>query len=225
MRLTTRFAVSLAALAGLAACVSTPAPASRALTPPAAYVADIKPYDRAAWSRTETLCDRLAAHPDDPEKVSPGVAQSAMDIPAAIAACDAAVKADPGSPRLNYQLARAYGYAGRHAEGAPFRRVGVMAGYPQSLFVFGFIQVTGWGGSDKDVCTGAELIRMSALAGRKAGLFGFPSYVVNATFEGCAVRQDRAEMMGFLDRAQPMAQGYYEQLLLENLRARVAATP
>jgi hypothetical protein len=189
------------------------------------WVSAIKTYDPAAWSRAPTDCDRLAAHPDDPEKVSPGVAQPAMDIPAAIAACDAAVKTDPTHPRLNYQLARAYGYAGRHSDGAPFRQTALMAGYPQSLFVVGFVMVTGWGGAEKDPCTAAELIRKSAHAGRKAGLVGYPHYAVNGVFDGCATRPDKAEMLGFLDRARPLAAGYYEQLLLENLAARLQAMP
>jgi hypothetical protein len=190
-----------------------------------AWVSQIKTYDRAAWSRTPTDCDARAAHPDDPEKVAPGVAQAAMDIPAAIAACVEAVGADAGNPRLNYQLARAYGYAGRHAEGAPYRQAALMAGYPQSLFVVGFIMITGWGGAEKDACTAAALVRLSAIAGRKAGLFGYPHYVVNGAFAGCAPAPDKAEMLGFLGQARPLASGYYEQLLLENLTARVQALP
>jgi hypothetical protein len=184
-------------------------------------VGKIATYQRDAYNRVETQCDRLAAHPDDPEKVSPGVSQQAMDKDAAIAACKAAVSADPRNPRLNYQLARAMGYSGRHEEAQPYRDVAVMSGYPQSLFVFGFIQVTGWSGNAKNVCQGAELIRLSAIAGRKAGLLGFPHYVVNGAFDACPVKKDPVEMRAFIERARPMTSGFYEQMLVDNLLARL----
>ena len=215
---------TLTVLAGwFAATVLLATPALADPAPPQAWVADIAAYERDAWSREPTACDTLAAHPDDPERVSECVPQQAVDVDAAIAACTAAVAADPGNPRLNYQLARAYGYAGRHAEGEAARRTAVLSGYPQSLFVIGYIMVTGWDGAEPDPCTAAELILRSARAGRKAGLIGFPHYVVNGAFAGCPVTIDRAELLGFLEAAEP--RGYYEGLLVENLRARVQAAP
>ena len=135
---------------------------------------EIATYDRAAWDRTVTACDRLAGHHDDPEAVTEGVSREAMDLEAAIAACLDAVAADPDNPRLNYQLARAYGYSGLHDEGQAYRDAALRAGYPQSLFVVGYIRLTGWDGRDRDPCYGGELIRRSAEAGRFAGLVGFP---------------------------------------------------
>jgi hypothetical protein len=188
-------------------------------------VTHIATFDRAAFSQTVTECDRLAAHPDDPDKVAPGVAQAAVELARAIPACQQAVAADPRNPRLNYQLARTLGYAGRHAEAAPNRAAAVTAGYPQALFVVGYIMVTGWSGNAPDVCTGAELVRRSALAGRKAGLLGFPHYVVNGRFDACPVRKDKAELLQFLERAKPTIAGFYEDLLLTDLTARVKALP
>jgi tetratricopeptide (TPR) repeat protein len=192
---------------------------------PAAFVKDIKVYERDAWSRKVTQCDELASHPDDPEKVAPGVTQNAVALNAAIGACTKALKTDPDNPRLNYQLARAYGYSGRHAEGAPYRQKALLAGYPQSLFVVGWINVTGWGGSEKDVCTGAELIRKSAHAGRQAGLIGFPHYVVNGTFGACPVAKDKAEMLAFLERAEKQAPDFYQRVAIELLREDVTRLP
>lgn len=192
---------------------------------PAAWIKDIKTYDRAAHSREVTQCDRLAAHPDDPEKVQPGLERPQIDFAKAIPACQAAVRADPQNPRLNYQLARLFSYAGRGEEGKTNREHALMAGYPQSLFVFGWIRVTGWEGQPKEVCTGAELIRKSAQAGRLAGLVGFPHYVVNGYFDACPVEKNKAEMLGFLARAKPLAQDFYKSSLIENLEARVKALP
>ena len=46
-----------------------------------------------------TECDRLAAHPEDPQKVTPGVHQNDIDYPKAIAACEQALVANPSEPR------------------------------------------------------------------------------------------------------------------------------
>jgi len=206
-------------LAFALACLAAPAQAQ------SIDVARIAVYDRAAHSQTVTECDRLAAHPDDPDKVAPGVAQEAVDLARAVPACQAAVRADPTNPRLHYQLARTLGYSNRHAEAAPNRVAAVQAGYPQALFVVGYIMTTGWNGNATDLCTGAELVRRSALAGRKAGLLGFPHYVVNGTYAACPVKKEKAELLGFLERAKPSVRGFYEDMLLTNLAARVNALP
>lgn len=49
----------------------------------------------AAASMTVTECDRLASHPDDPDRVATGVPQADVDLAKAIPACRAAVTADP----------------------------------------------------------------------------------------------------------------------------------
>lgn len=186
---------------------------------------DITVYDRLEWRRDITECDRLASHPDDPERVTDGVAQGDVDLEAARAACEAAVEADPDNPRLNYQLARVNGYAGRHEESQAFRDAALRAGYPQSLFVVGYIRLTGWDGRGQDPCYGGELIRRSAQAGRFAGLVGFPHYALSGAFEACPPDQpviDRAQMLDFLDRAEADASGFYQEALVIQLHARMA---
>jgi len=188
--------------------------------------ADFAVYERDAFARTPTRCDELAAHPDDPEAVLPGIPQSAVDTAAAIEACSAAVAADPGNPRLNYQLARAYGYAGRHAESAGYRDTALKAGYPQSLFVVGYIRLSGWDGAAADPCYGGELIRRSAHAGRYAGLVGFPHYALLGSFDACDdyPQVESAEMLQMLDRAAAEGGDFYRDALVAQLRARIQAT-
>jgi TPR repeat protein len=172
-----------------------------------------------------TDCDRLAAHPSDPDRVTAGVPESKVDTAAAIPACQAAVAADPANGRLNYQLARALGYAGRGKEAAPHREAAVRAEYPQALFVVGYIHLLGLNDAPKDACKAGELIRRSALKGRHAGLVGFPHWALQGAFRGCAVKQDREEMRNFLTAAKPMSQGdYYQTLLIESIEARLAAS-
>jgi hypothetical protein len=176
----------------------------------------------AASPVTVTACDRLAAHPSDPDKVAPGVAQKDVDLPRAIAACQAAVAADPANGRLNYQLARSLGYAGRGKEAAPYRDAAVKADYPQALFVVGYIHLLGLNDAPKDACKAGDLIHRSALKGRHAGLVGFPHWTLQGAFKGCAVKQDKAEMQGFLDRAKPVSAGdFYQTILIEALEARL----
>ena len=179
-----------------------------------------------AASAAVTDCDRLAAHPSDPDRVAPGVAQADVDLSRAIPACAAAVKADPANGRLNYQLARALGYAGRGKEAAPYRSAAVSAGYRQALFVVGYIHLFGLNDAEKDPCKAGELIRQSALKGRHAGLVGFPHWSLQGAFKGCAVAQDREEMRGFLQQARQMSAGdFYQTLLIESLEARLAPYP
>lgn len=185
---------------------------------------DIKTYNRDDYSREITQCDILAAHSDDPEHISEGVSQANMDKPIAIKACLQAIAQDPENPRLNYQLARAYAYSGLHEESDPYRIKALNAGYPQSLFVIGYIRLEGWDGRGSDACYGGELIRRSALAGRFAGLVGFPHYAQMGQFENCPdyPKVNHTEIKGFLEEAQKNTDDYYQLLLIESLKAGMA---
>ncbi len=110
--------------------------------------------------------------------------------------------ADPENPRLNYQLARAYGYSGQGTKAYPYRDKAVAGGYPQALFVVGYITLFGMNEQPKDVCRGGELIRRSAQAGRLAGQLAFPHYFLQGMFKTCGWKPDRAEMLGFLGDAR-----------------------
>lgn len=174
-------------------------------------------FDPQAHSTDVTECDRLAAHPSDPHRVADGLTRAEMNLEAVKTACHQALNEDPDNPRLNYQLARAYGYAGRHTEGDVYRHRALKAGYPQSLFVVGYIMVTGWDGSEPRPCTGGELIRRSALAGRYAGLVAFPHYYLMGEFADCPDYPliDRNEMLNFL--AQAASRDFYQSILVDQL--------
>lgn len=195
------------------------------LAPQPVNLDEIAAYQRDAFNRDITRCDELASHPDDPERVAEGIPQSAVDIDAGLTACHEAVEADPSNPRLNYQLARLYGYAGRHGEGDVYRDAALRAGYPQSLFVIGYIRITGWDGRPADPCYGGELVRRSAMAGRLAGLIGFPHYAVSGIFEACPPGLpviDPAQMRAFLQAARSQTTDFYRLALIEQLDARLS---
>lgn len=184
-------------------------------------------WNPAAVSSAITPCDRLAAHPSDPDKLTQGVSQAqllAAGADLAINACKEAVAADPTNPRLNYQLARSLGYSGRGDEAGAYRDMAVAGDYPQALFVVGFVHLTGQG-APKDVCKAAPLIRRSALAGRFAGLIGYPHYVVTGAFASCTgFEVSLVELNSFLDRAKAHSENneYYRGILIDNVRADLA---
>lgn len=189
-----------------------------------AGLATAAPFDPKAHSQDVTECDRLASHPEDPFHVAPGRSRSEIDLPAAIAACEAAVKADPKNPRLNYQLARVYGYSGVGEKAIPYRAVAVDADYPQALFVVGYLHLMGLNKQPQDTCRAGELIRRSAQQDRLAGQVGFVRWALEGRFDGCPVPQDRAEMLGFLEAAKKHAgSDFYKTLLIEVLEEQVRA--
>jgi hypothetical protein len=166
-------------------------------------------WNPSAWSSTITPCDRLAAHPSDPDKLVPGVSQAellAAGADLAIKACEEAVAADPQNPRQAY------------------RDRAVAGDYAQALFVVGYVYLTG-NGAPKDVCKAAPLIRRSALAGRFAGLVGYPHYVATGVFAGCRnLAVNVPELLSFLDRAKAHSENddYYRGILIDNVRESVA---
>lgn len=175
-------------------------------------------FERSKYSQSVTSCDRLAAHPNDPDRVADGKEQAEIDLPAAIAACEAAVAADPVNPRLNYQLGRVLAYAGQGEKSKPYREVAVAADYPQAVFVVGFIRLFGLNAEAQDTCGAAQLIHRSARLGRLAGELGFVSYILAGRFENCPVKRDSDEMRGFLAAARTKIGGdFYQGLLIESL--------
>ena len=199
-------------------------PGSSAKAPAMLDFSEIQTYNRHAYNREVTKCDELAAHPSDPEKVTDGVGEKSVDKEKAIEACLSAVEADPNNPRLNYQLARVFGYSGRHAEGDKYRLQALKSGYPQSLFVLGYIRLEGWDGRAADPCYGGELIRRSAQVGTYAGLIGFPHYASTGRFENCDAYPviDQQEINSFLDQAEERAEDYYQEILVKQVKAAFA---
>ena len=82
-----------------------------------------KVFDSSRFSQSVTECDRMASHPDDPNKVIPGLERAQMDLEAAIVTCRADLAKDSANPRLLYLLARALTYAGRVDEASEMAKV------------------------------------------------------------------------------------------------------
>ncbi|MBL8642802.1 MAG: hypothetical protein JNK21_02630 [Rhodospirillaceae bacterium] len=165
-----------------------------------------------------TTCDKLAAHPEDPDRIAPGV-DKVPDLKAAIAACEADVAKDMNNRRLRYQLARVLFYDQQTEKSLPHLRFAADAGSQQAQFVLGYIIDEALQGVKREPCKVEDLWLKSARQGRMAAQISYPHHVINNMFEGCKVQASPAEMDDFLAKAKQNAKGYYPQLLVKTIIA------
>jgi TPR repeat protein len=137
---------------GLAACAPSPREQGRPLSDATAPIHD---------------CDRLAAQPMDHAKAVAGVYWERMDGPAALAACEAALRTYPDVARFRYQHARALEKTGNAAAAAPLYGDLARAGYTAAKNNYGIDLVEGVGGP-KDIEEGTRWITESANDGNGA---------------------------------------------------------
>lgn len=187
-----------------------------------AVALEFEDYDFSRWSQEITECDRLAAHGRDPGHVGDPVTSETMDKESAIAACSIAVHKDPDNPRLNYQLARAYGYSGRGEEAMPYRMKAVAADYPQSTFVIGYISLLGLN-IEQNTCLALELWQRSARYRRLAALVSLPRHYMNGDFESCGVEIPDEDLRDYLLEAKKVSGDYYVNMLVDELLSRLAS--
>jgi len=90
-------------------------------------------------------CDRLAASPFDPNRVTQGVPFADIQQSAAVTACRKAVERNPQTPRFKYQLARALDRSGAYAEALPLYQPLAEAGYLTALNALGQMYENGKG--------------------------------------------------------------------------------
>jgi TPR repeat protein len=145
------------------------------------------------WAFAVSECDRLAGHRLDPDGVVFGVSRSAMDLKAAEKACREAVETYPTHARSNYQMGRVLYYSGRGKESLPYLQAAADAGYPQALFVLGFIQTI----EDQvpiDFCAAADLwLRAAALDHPFTGVYLTTEYL-KGNLDACEVSISDAEL-------------------------------
>lgn len=172
----------------------------------------------AASAQTVTACDRLAAHPEDPDRVTGGVATSDVDQPAAIAACEADLAADPGNARLTYQLARVFFYNGRTADAVATMEKSAQAGHRQAQFVMGALISNNRPDTSGDMCEAEMWWAKSAKAGRLAAQVSYVRHTTKGLFDGCDPHATIEDMTGFLDNVRENGgNGYYLRLLVADL--------
>ena len=177
----------------------------------------IKPW----WSQEITECDIEASHRLDPYHVAPGVLQKNMNFIKAEKACLEALKEDPDNPRLNYQMGRVYGYSGQWEKGMPYRMKAVEAEYPQSLFVIGWLYLTGNTINEKNPCKTFSMWKRSAELGRLAAQIALPRHYLLGDFDQCGGTLTNTQMDEFLENASKQNPNYYASMLIEDLKLKI----
>ena len=92
-------------------------------------------------------CDRLASHPDDPDRPADlkGVAFESIDAPAAVLACLEAVEAEPANRRLAFQLGRGLEASKSYGEARRWYERAALAGSPGAMSNLGLLYENGRG--------------------------------------------------------------------------------
>ena len=142
----------------------------------AAALSSVAAPSRAAPADIAT-CDRLAAHPDDPDKPADVKGNSdirAPDIAAALKACKTAAAAPDAPRRVLFELGRAYEFNRQAAPAAAAYRKAVDAGSTSAMVGLGALYFKG-AGVKANVAEARRLFERSAAAGDPLGMLNLGS--------------------------------------------------
>jgi len=169
-----------------------------------------------------TECDRLTASRYDRTRLAPPRARQDIDVRAAIAACEADLVRYPDDPRLHFQLARVYGYAGDAAKTLHHRQAAAAAGNHNAIFLLGYLA---WNAATDDParCAAAGEMKLAADRGNYSAQITYASFFLEQRFAPCADRASVADVSGFLAAARPAVDGFFETRLADHLIAQLNA--
>jgi len=170
-----------------------------------------------------TKCDRLAAHPEDPDHLGVGVSSKQVNLPKALAACERELQKQPNNGRIRYQYARVLAYSGKWAESAPEMKKAADAGHRQAQFVYGLFVDRGRDGVPRDVCVAEQYWLKAARNGRQHARVQYINDSLNGKFSACQVGASNQELATLIDAAAADATEFYERLLVANLKRQLAA--
>jgi len=171
-----------------------------------------------AYAAEPTGCDRLAAHPSDPDKVVDGVSSGTVRgwNAAAIWACRQAVASEPSNPRVRYQLGRSLFYAGQKAEALEHLAAAAQAQHRQAQFVLGLMYTEG---VDEilpaDHCRALELWVAAASRGHFAARVALGRDLAREVYAACAQVPESALVSTWLEAARQETRDYYQGLLID----------
>jgi len=169
-----------------------------------------------------TKCDRLAAHPEDPDHLGVGVPSKQVNLPKALAECGRELKKQPDNARIRYQYARALAYSGKWAESAPEMKKAADAGYRQAQFVYGLFVDRNRDGAPRDICVAEDYWLKAARNGRQHARVLYVDRYLSGKFSACQVGASPAQIAALLDAAATDASEFYERLLIANLQRQLA---
>jgi len=136
-----------------------------AAAPDSASLRASPPVPLAGASPARDRCDDLAADPFDAQRAAPGVAQSDLEIAAAIEACAAATARAPDSGRFHYQYARALRAAGYYNKAMPAFETSLRLGHQRAGLTLGHLFEHGIDGALKRADEAARAFRAAYDAG------------------------------------------------------------
>ncbi|MEX2149751.1 MAG: hypothetical protein WD793_06025 [Steroidobacteraceae bacterium] len=178
---------------------------------------------QALGATSPTECDRLTSNPEDPDRVATGVERKDIDLPKAIATCEAELATDSTNARTRYQLARVLFYAGETERAAKEMQAAADAGYRQAQFVFGALVSNRRSHAPADICVAEKYWLLAARNGRQAARVSYVRHFLNGRFDSCKRGADLTEMKRFLTEAASAASNYYEGMLIEDLGTKLGA--
>lgn len=132
-------------------------------------------------------CDRLGAHPDDPEAFNKGVPDAALSATELIAACRTAIAVSPVPPRLRFQLARGYLAANQYEVAVEQLLLAAEESHGGALAYLGDLALDGAPGIDADPVLARSLYQRALASGYE------PAGRVLAEFEDMTEAYERAE--------------------------------
>lgn len=144
-----------------------------------------------------TSCDHVAGHPDDPDKVVPGFERPEIDLAAAVATCREVLTAMPDHARTNYLLGRVLFYQGKGEEALPYLERAAEAGYRQSIFVLGYLDLIG-GHPRPDVCRGKTLLLQGASLDHPWSGYHLVNGTLDGSFDACDAPLSDTQLQRYL---------------------------
>jgi tetratricopeptide (TPR) repeat protein len=145
-------------------------------------------------------CDLLAAHPDDPQRTAPGVESGQLALQEAEAACRIALSEFPNHARINFQLGRVLYYQGRIDESTRYMKRAAESGYPEAIFVLGYLEAT----SEKapNPCVAGEYWLRSLALDHPWSAYYLVQLALDGRFEQCAFKLSSAQLAQFAELAE-----------------------
>jgi TPR repeat protein len=140
-----------------------------------------------------------------------------VDTDRAIAACEQAIAAEPGTARFHYQLGRAQVYAADRAGtdwnvGMPALQKAAEGGHVQGMFVLGLMYKRAG-----DICASEPWTRRAAEAGLKSARISYVNDALAGVLSDCQNVPDSATLASWLDAARTQVSGFYENMLIDAL--------
>lgn len=163
-------------------------------------------------------CDRLTASRYDRTRLAPPVARQDIDVPRAIATCEADLARLPGDARLLFQLGRLYGYAGDREKTLAARRAAAAAGNGNAIFLLAFLDFQA-AKDDAARCQAGQRMKLAADRGNYSAQLTYAAYFTQQRFAPCADAAPLAEVQAYVAAATPKVDGFFETRLAEQLAA------